>query len=101
MKGMLQTPSARNIKSIHSIGARSIPKAQRSGYLELYILVSERNRLEKEIFALDKRRSTAKRQLNSVCKRIKKLQKETHEAQEIKTHRGAPTKPLRTMAINY
>jgi predicted nucleic acid-binding Zn-ribbon protein len=101
MKTISQTRSARNIKSMRSIGARSIPKAQRSGYLELYILVSERNRLEKEIFALDKRRSAAKRQLNSVCKRIKKLQKETHEAQEIETHRGAPTKPLRTMAINY
>ena len=101
MKTILQTQGVRNIKSIHSIGASSIPKVQRSSYLELYILGSEKNRLEKEIFALDKRRNTAKKQLDSVCKRIKKLQKETHEAQEIKTHRDVPTKPLRTMAINY
>jgi hypothetical protein len=101
MKTISQTQSVRNVKSIHSIGASSIPKSQKSGYLELYILGSERNRLEKEIFALDKRRSAAQRQLDSVCKRIKKLQKETYEAQEIKAHRGAPTKPLRTMAINY
>jgi hypothetical protein len=57
--------------------------------------------LEKEIFALDKRRSADKRQLDNVRKRIKKLQKETYEAQEIEAHKGAPTKPLRTMAINY
>jgi hypothetical protein len=101
MKTISQTQGVRNVKSIHSIGASSIPKSQKSGYLELYILGSERNRLEKEIFALDKRRNTAKNQLDSVCSRIKKLQKETHEAQEIKTHKGAPTKPLRTMAINY
>lgn len=101
MKGILQVPGVRDIKSIHSIGARSIPKVQRSGYLELYMLRREKDRLEKEIFALDKRRNTAKRQLDSVSKRIEKLQKETHEEQKIKTYRGIPTKPLKTMAINY
>ena len=101
MKGILQVPGVRDIKSIHSVGARSIPKVQRSGYLELYMLRREKDRLEKEIFALDKRRNTAKRQLDSVSKRIVKLQKETHEEQKIKTYRGIPTRPLKTMAINY
>ena len=101
MKGTLQTPGVREIKSAHSVGARSIPKAQRSSYLELYVLGSEKNRLEKEIFALDKRRDVAKKRLDSACKRIKKLQKETHERQKIKTYRDVPTKPLKTMAINY
>ena len=101
MKGTLQTQGVRDIKSIHSVGARSIPKAQRSSYLELYVLGNEKNRMEKEIFALDKRRDAAKKRLDSVCKRIKKLQKETHERQKIKTYRDVPTKPLKTMAINY
>jgi hypothetical protein len=101
MKGTLQTPGIGSIKSIHSIGARSIPKVQRSSYLELYGLGREKDRLEKEIFALNKRTNIAKRQLDSVYKRIKKLQEETHEEQKVKTHRSVPTRPLKTMAINY
>jgi len=94
-------PGVRDIKSIHSVGARSIPKVQRSSYLELYMLRREKDRLEKEIFALDKRRNAASRQLNSINNRIEKLQKETHEEQKIKTYRSVPTRPLKTMAINY
>ncbi|MBI4684674.1 MAG: hypothetical protein HY755_05705 [Nitrospirae bacterium] len=101
MKGMLQIPGIKDIKSTHSVGARSIPKVQRSSYLELYMRRREKDRLEKEIFALDKRRDTANRQLNSINKQIEKLQKEVHEEQKINTYRGIPTRPLKTMAINY
>lgn len=101
MRKIQQVLGAKDIKSIHSIGARSIPKVQRSSYLELYMLKREKDRLEKEIFALDKRRSTAKRQLDSINKRIERLQKEVHEEQKIKTYRNVPTKPLKMMAIKY
>lgn len=101
MRGIQQMPGIRDIKSIHSVGARSIPKVQRSSYLELYMLRREKDKLEKEIFALDKRRNAANRQLNSINNRIEKLQKETHEEQKIKTYRSIPTRPLKTMAINY
>ncbi|MFH1519620.1 MAG: hypothetical protein ABIE75_03510 [Candidatus Omnitrophota bacterium] len=101
MKGILHVTGVREIKSIHSINARSIPKAQRSAYLELYMFRREKDRLEKEIFVLDKRRNTAKRLLGSINKRIEKLQTETHEKQKIKTHRNVPTKPLKTMSIQY
>jgi len=101
MKGILQIPGVRNVKSIHSVGARSIPKVQRSPYLELYMLEREKDRLEKEIYMLDKRRNTAKRQLDSINERVEKLRKETHEKEKIKTYRSIPTKPLKTMAINY
>ena len=101
MKGMLNIPGIGNIKSIHSVGARSIPKVQRSSYLELYMLRREKDRLEKEIFALNKRTSTAKRQLDSINKRVDKLQKEAREEHEIKTCRNVSTRPRKTMAINY
>lgn len=101
MRRIQQVLGVRDIKSIHSVGARSIPKVQRSSYLELYMLKREKDRLEKEIFALDKRRSTAKRQLDSINKRIERLQKEVHEEQKIKTYRNVPTRPLKTMAIKY
>jgi len=101
MKGALRMPGIRDIKNIRSIGVRSIPKVQRSSYLELYGLRREKDRWEKELFALDKRRNVANRQLESIDKRIEKLQKEAQEEQKIKTHRSIPTRPLKTMAINY
>ena len=101
MKGLQQISSLRNLKSIHSVGLRSIPKIQRSSDLELYILRREKDRLEKEVFALDKKKTAADRQLNSIVKRIQRLQKETHEEQKIKTYRGISARPLKTMAIHY
>jgi len=101
MKGIQQVISIRDVKSIHSIGARSIPKAQRSTYLELYTHRREKDRLEKEVFALDKRKNTAQRLLDSINKRIEKLQTETHEEQKIKTYRNIPTKSLKTFSMQY
>ncbi|MBU1487027.1 hypothetical protein KKH56_03120 [bacterium] len=101
MKGTQQILNSRDIKSIHSVGARSIPKIQRSSYLELYMLKREKDRLKKEIFALDKRRITAQRQLDSLDRRIEGLQEETQKEQNIRTYRDVPTKPLKKMAVNY
>ncbi|MBI4690601.1 MAG: hypothetical protein HY754_10100 [Nitrospirae bacterium] len=101
MRGIMQVLSNRDIKSIHSVGVRSIPKVQRSGYLELYMLRRERDRLDKEIVAIDKRRGSANRQLNSINKRIEKLQQETDREQKLGTHRNIPARPLKTVSIAY
>jgi len=101
MRGMMHVASIRDVKSIHSTGMRSIPKVQRSSYLELYMLKREKDRLEKEIYSLDKKRNIAKRQLDNISIRIEKQQQETHEEQEIRTYRSIPTKPLKTMGISY
>ena len=101
MRGIQQMPGLKDIKSIYSIGARSIPKVQRSTYLELYVFRREKDRLEKEIFALNKRKTSADRQLDSIAKRIERLQKETHEEQKVKTYRSISARPLKKMAINY
>ncbi len=101
MKGIQQVTGIKEVKSMHSVGARSIPKAQRSAYLDLYMHRREKDRLEKEMFVLDKRRNTAKRLLDSINKRIEKLQIETHGEQKIKTYRSVPTKPLKTFSLQY
>ena len=101
MKGISHIRGITNVKSIHSVGAGSIPKVQRSSYLELYMLRREKDRLEKEIFALEKRTSTTKRQLDSINERVEKLQKETRQEHEIKACRSMTTRPLKTMAIDY
>ncbi|MBI5242769.1 MAG: hypothetical protein HY922_03670 [Elusimicrobia bacterium] len=94
----------REIKSIHSAGIRSIPKTQRSGYLELYTLGREKDRLEKESFALDKRRAAAARQLSAVIGRIIKLQKGTGLTERPAAPKGVrsiQTRPMKTLGINY
>jgi len=101
MKGIRQILSVKEIKSIRSVGARSMPKILRSAYLELYTLRREKDRLDAEVFALDKRRNAAQKLLNTINKQIEKLQKETNEEQTIKTYRNVPTKPLKTLPINY
>ena len=98
---VMQLPGLRDIRSIHSAGIRSIPKVQRSPHLELYTLSREKLRLEKEIYALDKRTNAAKRQLANILKRMEGLQKEVHQEESIKTYRGLPRRPLKTMAIKY
>lgn len=101
MRGTMHITGSRDIKNIHSVGMRSIPKVQRSSYLELYRLKREKDRLEKEIFALDKRKDSADRQLSSINRRVEKLQKETIEEQKIKTGKRQTAGPLKTMAISY
>ena len=101
MRGIQQISTLRNIKSIHSVGARSIPKVQRSSYLELYMLRREKDRLEKEVFVLEQRKTAADRELNSISNRIERLQKETHEDQKAKTYQSISAKPLKKMAISY
>lgn len=102
MRGMSETRGARAIKSPRSVGVRSVPKAQRSTYLELYMLRNEKDRVEKEISVLDKRRNAAKRQLDSVCSRIAKLQREAqYTKQQSPTRNETTARPLSTMPINY
>lgn len=105
MDKMQKTLSFRDIKNTHTIGLSSIPKKQRSSYLELYMLKKENDRLEKEIFALEKRRKTACRQLDSVKEQIEKLREEiSNEEGKLtrKSENGKEGKKVfRTMPIKY
>ncbi|MBU0661795.1 MAG: hypothetical protein ABH967_02550 [Patescibacteria group bacterium] len=76
MKKISNVLGIRNVKNMHTIGARCIPKILRSNYLELYLRNKEMERLEKEIFLLDKKRNSANIQLESISKQVRKLQKE-------------------------
>ena len=52
MKGVSEISGLQSIKSMHSGGKRSIPRAQSSAYLDLYMLRKEKDRLEKDIYCL-------------------------------------------------
>jgi hypothetical protein len=62
MKGMSEITSIRDTRSLHSVGEGCIPGHQRPANLELYVLGSVKSRLEKEVFVLDKRRKTTRKQ---------------------------------------
>jgi hypothetical protein len=102
MKSMSQLQTVSDIKGMHSIGARSIPKAMRSSFLELYVLDREKARLEKEKFGLDKRRNSAQTRLDSIAQRVEKLKKEIEEKTDVTAQCSVTSKkPLKKMSIKY
>ena len=101
MKTVQQLPNQSDIKSVRSIGATSIPKIKRPAHLDLYVLGMEKSRLEKEIAALNKRRSTVMRSLADVSAQVEKLRKQTYEQQGNKIHEDVPQKTLKTLTVNY
>lgn len=110
MKSMSQLHTVSDTKGMHSIGARSIPKAMRSSYLELYVLDRERDRLRKEKFSLDKRRNSAQVRLDSIAERVENLKKEVEEVTDATAGRNVTSrppgpiragKPLKKMSIKY
>jgi hypothetical protein len=101
MKTAQQLPNLSDIKSVRSIGATSIPKIKRPAHLDLYVLGMEKSRLEKELAALNKRRSTVMRSLADVSAQVEKLRKQTYEQQGNKIHEDVPQKTLKTLTVNY
>ncbi|MFZ2148500.1 MAG: hypothetical protein WAV28_14895 [Sedimentisphaerales bacterium] len=101
MKTIQQLPNLSDIKSVRSIGATSIPKVKRPGHLELYVLGREKDRLAKELAALNKRRNTVIKNLAGVNEQIQKLQKQVYEQQESKDYESTPQKPLKTLTVKY
>jgi hypothetical protein len=101
MKTIQQLPNLSDIKSVRSIGATSIPKIKRPGHLELYVLGREKDRLEKELAALEKRRNTVKKSLTGTDKQIEKLQKQTYKQIKTKNCENTSQKPLKTLAVKY
>ncbi|MBU2507777.1 MAG: hypothetical protein KJ799_13800 [Bacteroidetes bacterium] len=101
MKKISNVLGIRNVKNMHTIGARCIPKILRSNYLELYLRNKEMERLEKEIFLLDKKRNSANIQLESISKQVRKLQKEIIDEKKNISIKTAPSKPVKLMSLKY
>jgi len=101
MKVLKQRRGATTLSSIHTAGISSVPKTQRSEYLELYALGREKCRLTKEMQVLDTRRETIRRQLASIGGRILKLQQEMVHQQQAEMGVATPSQPVRMVDINY
>ncbi|MGD8779218.1 MAG: hypothetical protein PVH88_09700 [Ignavibacteria bacterium] len=100
MNGLEKLTSLRDTKSSIRLGSiRSIPKVQRSSYLELFVMSGEKQRLEKELFTLEKRRNTIKKRLTEVYKKMEILQKEINKSNI--TSKSQSTKEFKTITFNY
>ncbi len=89
------------LKSIHVAGISSVPKTQRSKYLELYSLGREKSRLTKEKLALDTRRETISKHLDSIGRRMLTLQREMVQEQEAQMGARTTSQPIQVVDINY
>lgn len=65
-RGVSDISGLRNIRSMRSIGKRSLPKNQSSTYLDLYMLNKEKKRLLKEDEGLSMRKDTIKKRLEEM-----------------------------------
>lgn len=65
------------------------------------MLKREKDQLAKEIEALDKRRLSAMKQLESITKRINTTRSETQEEQNGKNGKKVSSKPIKAISINY
>lgn len=101
MKKIIYAPSVKDVKNIHSAGIRSIPKAQRSMYLDLFILAKERERLEKERFMVSRRNRSLGRQLGLLNRRIGALQETLLCEHQARATEHEPMKNMKKMPIRY
>jgi len=103
VRGATELSGLREIKTMHSSKKRSIPRVQSSAYLDLYMLRKEKDRLEKEVCILDKRRKSIQKRLDEINTEMEKLEK--IEARKVEANLETSTKPSgkdwKTMALKY
>lgn len=106
MRGVTDISSLRDIRSMRSVGRRSIPTVQSSSYLDLYVLQKERERLEKERSFLEKRRRGIERRLKEIQEQMETLEKSAQGGSggggvESAFTKGPSEKQWKRMALKY
>jgi putative cell wall-binding protein len=93
----------REIRTMTSSQKRSIPRVQSSAYLDLYILSKEKDRLEKEVCNLDKRKKSIQKRLDEINAEMDRLQKAETERPEgnIESIEKPSGKDWKTLSLNY
>jgi hypothetical protein len=103
IKGVLKLKGLRETRTLQGSKKRSMPRAPNATYLDIFILGKERDRLNKEMSILDKRKTSMRRRLDEINIEMKNL-----EAAEKREKRAAPgeskrcpAKGYKTMAMTY
>jgi len=103
VKGVTEVSGLRDIRTMHSSKKRSIPRVQSSAYLDLYMLRKEKDRLEKEVYILDKRKKNIQKRIDEVNTEMDKLEKaEALKRQDSPKKLKKPSeKHWKTMPLKY
>jgi predicted nucleic acid-binding Zn-ribbon protein len=75
VRGATELSGLRDIRTLHSSKKRSIPRVQSSAYLDLYMLQKEKDRLEKEVHIVDKRKKNIQKRIEEINTEMDKLEK--------------------------
>jgi len=95
-----------HIKTSRGQGIRAIPRKQDDhGYLDLYVLDKEKERVEKELSQLGNRGERASKRLEEIKLKMEKLKGESEDRNEEKAKetvgRETAKKDWKVMPINY
>ena len=103
VRGVTELSGLREIKSMHSSKKRSIPRVQSSAYLDLYMLRKEKDRVEKEIYILDKRKKSLQKRMDEINAEMKKLEEAEAKRREANPEefKKFQAKEWKTMALKY
>jgi len=109
MRDVNNLPGIHAVRTMFSAKKRSMPKVQSSGYLDLFMLNKEKDRLLKESERLAMRDAIVKKRLEEIDQEINKLQ-ETEVVQGRSsvgfsgrpfTQKDGVKKEWKKMALNY
>jgi len=103
VKGVTELSGLRDIRTMRSVKNRSIPRLQSSTYLDLYMLRKEKDRLEKELYILDKRKKGIQKRLDEIILEMGKLEKAKAIIRKINTEgfKKLSGKEWKTMSLKY
>jgi len=103
VRGVTELSGLRDIRTMHSTKKRSIPQLQSSTYLDLYMLRKEKDRLEKEVYILDKRKKGIQKRLDEIIIEMDKLEKAKPIRRKVNRERfEKPSgKEWRTIPLKY
>lgn len=103
VRGATELGGLRDIRTMHSARKRSIPRVQSSTYLDLYMLRKEKDRLEKEVYILDKRRKSIQKRLDEIDTEMQELEKAEARRPEAISEGGrrSSEKEWKKMLLDY
>jgi hypothetical protein len=103
VRGVMELKGLSETRTLQGSKKRSMPRSQNTTYLDIFILGKEKDRLEKEMFIIDKRKASMQRRLDEIAVDMKKL-----EEAEVRGKRATPGAPKshhkkgwKTVAMTY
>lgn len=107
MRGVTDISGLRDIRSHRSIGRRSLPRFQSSAYLGLYMLRVEKERLEKELALIERRRKEIEKRLLELQREMEGLERSAQSGRPDNGVKkgaepdGSTRKKWKTFALKY